>query len=154
MRVPGILHWPARIPGGQVLSDPCAAMDIFPTFLKAAGGEVTGYEVDGTDILPYVADGETLPERTIYWEMGKQNAVRQGKWKLVLDGQLVEGAPPEDEVHLANLEEDMGEQVNLKDEYPELTEELKQAAEKWRTGIEERWEREFSVEKQGTVTHG
>ena len=154
MRVPGILHWPTRIPGGQVLSNPCAAMDILPTFLKAAGGEVTGYEVDGTDILPYVADGETLPERTIYWEMGKQNAVRQGKWKLVLDGQLVEGAPPEDEVHLANLEEDMGEQVNLKDEYPERTAELKQAAETWRAGIEERWEREFSMEKQGTVTHG
>ena len=30
---------------------------------------------------------------------------------------------------------------------------LKQAAEQWRAGIEERWEREFSVEKQGKVTH-
>jgi len=153
MRVPGIMHWPARIPGGQVLSDPCAAMDIFPTFLQAAGSDVSQYEVDGMDILPYVADGQSLPGRDIYWEMRDQNAVRRGKWKLVLNGQLVEGAPPEDEVHLSDMEEDMGEKVNLKDEEPELTEELKQAAEQWRAGIEERWEREFSVEKQGKVTH-
>ena len=144
MREPGIMHWPGRIPGGQVLSDPCAAMDIFPTFLKAAGGDVSQYEVDGMDILSYVGDGEELPERTIYWEMGKQTAVRRGKWKLVLDGQLVEGAPPEDEVHLANLEEDMGERVNLKEEEPVLMEELKGMAEGWRAGIEERWEREFA----------
>ncbi|MBT4498942.1 MAG: sulfatase, partial [Gemmatimonadetes bacterium] len=121
--------------------EPCAAMDIFPTFLTAAGGDVSKYEVDGMDILPYVADGEALPERTIFWEMGKQTAVRRGKWKLVLDGQLVEGAPPEDEVHLSNLVEDMGERVNLKDEDPELTAELKTMAETWRAGIEGRWER-------------
>jgi arylsulfatase A-like enzyme len=144
MREPGIMHWPGRIPAGQVLSDPCAAMDIFPTFLQAAGGDVSGYEVDGRDILPYVADGEALPERPIYWEMGKQTAVRKRKWKLVLDGQLVEGLPPEDEVHLSNLEEDMGEKVNLKEDEPELTGELKGMAENWRAGIEERWEREFS----------
>jgi len=58
---------------------------------------------------------------------------------------LVEGAPAEDEVHLSNLEEDMREKVNLKDEETELTEELKGLAESWRVGIEERWEREFSA---------
>lgn len=140
------MHWPGRIPGGQVLSDPCAAMDIVPTFLKAAGGDEAQYEVDGRDILPYVADGESLPERTLYWEMGQQTAVRRGKWKLVLDGQLVEGAAPQDQVHLADLERDMGERVNMKEEEPELTEELKAMAQDWRAGIEARWEREFSPE--------
>ncbi len=42
------------------------------------------------------------------------------------------GVPPEDDVHLSNLEEDMGETVNLKDKYPESTAEMKDAAEKWR----------------------
>jgi len=153
MRVPGIMHWPGHIPGGQVLNDPCAAMDIFPTMLNIAGGDVSQYEVDGMDILPYVAEGEELSERTIYWEMGKQTAVRRGKWKLVLNGQLVEGAPPEDAVHLANLEEDMGECNNLKDAEAKLTAELKSDAETWRAGIETRWQREFSPEKQGTVAH-
>jgi arylsulfatase A-like enzyme len=153
MRVPGIMHWPGHIAAGQILSDPCASMDIFPTFLNIAGGDVSQYEVDGMDILSYVAENEELPERTIYWEMGKQTAVRKGKWKLVLNGQLVEGAAPEDAVHLANLEVDMGEKRNLKGENPDLTEDLKHSAEEWRTNIEARWEREFSPEKQGTVTH-
>ena len=71
----------------------------------------------------------------------------------MLDGQLVEGAPPEDEVHLANLDEDMGEKNNLKDAEPALTEELKRSAEGWRANIEDRWEQEFLPKAEGTVTH-
>jgi arylsulfatase A-like enzyme len=153
MRVPGIIHWPNRIPGGQVLNEPCAAMDVFPTFLNMAGGDATRYELDGLDLMPYLTAGTAPEERPIFWEMGKQTAVRRGPWKLVIDGQLVEGAPPEDQIHLANLAEDMAEQHNLHDRHPELAAALKSEAESWRAGIEERWEREYSAEKQGTVTH-
>ena len=90
----------------------------------------------------------------IYWEMGQQTAVRRGPWKLVLDGQLVEGSPAQDAVHLADVEADMGEQTNLKDAHPELATQLQAEAEAWRAGIEARWEREYAPEKQGTVTHG
>ena len=58
----------------------------FPTFLQIAGGDLSQYEVDGTDILPYVADGAAPQERTLFWEMGKQTAVR-GQLKLVTDSQ-------------------------------------------------------------------
>jgi len=143
IRMPGILNWPDRIPAGQVLDGPAASMDIFPTLLRAAGGDPSKYQLDGTDILPMAADGAPAPERDIYWEMGKQTAVRRGKWKLVLNGQLVEGAPPEDDVHLSNLEEDMGERANLKEQHPEVTKELKAAAESWREGIEREWEEGF-----------
>lgn len=54
-------------------------------------------------------------------------------------------------VHLANLEEDMGERTNLKDVEAGLTAELKGDAETWRGEIEARWQREFSPEKQGSV---
>jgi arylsulfatase A-like enzyme len=119
-------------------------MDIFPTLLKAAGGDLSGYELDGRDILPVVADGKPADERTIFWEMGPQNAVRRGNWKLVLKGQLVEGAPPEDEVHLSDLSVDMSEQVNLCAKHPKLVEELTAAANAWRRKIEERWTTEFA----------
>src|SRR5699024_6286348 len=33
IRVPGIFSYPAKIPGHQVISQPCGAMDIFPTML-------------------------------------------------------------------------------------------------------------------------
>jgi len=151
IREPGIMHWPGTIPGGQVLNGACASMDVFPTLLTAAGGDPTGHELDGIDIMPYVADGTPLPERDLYWEMQKQVAVRRGPWKLVLNGQLVEGAPPEDEVHLSNLDDDMGEKVNLKDAFPELTKELAEAATGWREGIEQRWKDEFVPKQTGTT---
>ena len=128
-------------------------MDLFPTFLRLAGGEPGAYEVDGIDLMPAMARGATLPERDIYWEMGVQTAVRRGPWKLVLNGQLVEGAPPEDDVHLANLDQDVAERHNLKDEHPELTAELTRAAQHWCDGIEDGWRREWEPEMTGTTTH-
>jgi arylsulfatase A-like enzyme len=153
IRVPAILHWPGTIPAGQVLDDPCASMDIFPTLLTAAGGDVAGYEVDGVDLLPSVAQGAPPAERPLFWEMEDQTAIRKGRWKLVLNGRLVEGAPPEDDVHLADVVADRGEQHNLKEEEPELTAALMAEAQAWRAQIESRWQREFSAAPQGTVTH-
>jgi arylsulfatase A-like enzyme len=153
IRVPGIMSWPARIPPGQVIDDPAAAMDVFPTLLKAAGGDPSAYELDGLDLLPMLADGATLPQRDVFWEMGQQTAVRRGPWKLVLKGQLVEGTPPEDDVHLANLDQDLGERHNLQDRYPDLTAELTGAAQAWRAGIEARWQQEWLPAIQGTTTH-
>ena len=153
IRTPGIMHWPGRIAAGQVLSDPVTGMDILPTCLAGAGISSAEYELDGIDLLPLVAHGSPLPERSLFWELQDQTAVRRGKWKLVLNGRLVEGAPPEDAVHLANLDEDMGERKNLAESEPDLTDELRTKAMEWRNGIEERWAREFDQEKQGTVTH-
>lgn len=140
IRMPAIMSWPARIPAGQAIGEVGAAMDIFPTFLRAAGGDPTRYELDGQDVLPMVADGAPSPHERICWEMGKQTAIRQGKWKLVLDGQLIEGAPPEDDLFLADLDADMGERSNLKDDSPGVAAELKSAAEEWRADIERVWE--------------
>jgi arylsulfatase A-like enzyme len=153
IRMPALMHWPARISASQVLDAPCASMDVFPTMLSAANGDLDAYELDGVNLIPYVIDGQSPVERDIYWEMNDQTAVRRGPWKLVLNGRLVEGAPPEDAVHLANLRKDMGERHNLKDARPEITEELCAAARRWRTAIERRWETEFSPDEQGLVTH-
>ena len=67
-----------------------------------------------------------------------------------------EGAPPEDEVHLSHLEQDMAEGVNLKDTHPDVVAELTQAAMSWRETIEQRWEAEFFVPKEDItiVTYG
>ncbi len=128
-------------------------MDVFPTMLTAAGGNPSAYELDGIDILPYVAKGEPLPDRNLYWEQGDQLAMRCGEWKLVLNGRLVEGAPPEDAVHLSKIDEDMSENRNLKDAQTHLVAEFTHAVKSWHAGIEERWEREFSVKKQGKTSH-
>ncbi len=153
VRVPALMSWPGHIPAGQVLDGAGASMDIFPTLLNAAGGDPADYELDGRDVLPMAAEGAPSPHEHIFWEIGDQTAARGGKWKLVLNGRLVEGAPPEDDVHLANLEEDMGEKRNLKDEEPEVAAELTNAAVTWREGIEQRWAEEWLPYSHGTTTH-
>ena len=151
IRSPGIMSWPNRIPACQVINQPGLAMDVFPTFISAAGGNISDYELDGKNLLPMLTEGKRSPHDAIFWEMGPQTAVRQGKWKLVLKGQLVEDTPPEDEIHLADLETDMGEEKNLKDEYPELTVKLTQLAENWRREIEDRWNNEWLPKANGTT---
>ncbi len=136
IRVPAIMSWPGHIPGGRVIDKVGVAMDIFPTMLKAAGGDPDKYRLDGLDIMPMAVSGEASPHKEIFWEMGGQTAVRRGDWKLVLNGYLAEGISPEDKVFLANLKEDMGERVNLKDEYPDLVKELTDAAMDWQREIE------------------
>jgi arylsulfatase A-like enzyme len=154
IRSPGIMTWPARIPAGQVIDQPGAAMDVFPTFLKAAGGDPSEYELDGLDVLPVVTEKAESPHAEIFWEMNKQTAVRRGDWKLVLNGVLVEGADPEDEVFLTNLADDMGERDNHAGRRPEIVTELRGAAEEWRKGIEERWEREWKPKISGMTSPG
>jgi arylsulfatase A-like enzyme len=155
IRSPGIISLPSRIPKGQVLDGIGAAMDVFPTILTLAGGNPAEYELNGSNVLPWIADGTPSPhaDAPVFWEMQDQTAVRRGKWKLVLKGQLVEGAPPEDDVFLANLDDDMGERVNLKAKYPEVVRDLTELALNWRAKIEERWTREFVPVPTGTTAH-
>ncbi|MFP4057320.1 MAG: sulfatase-like hydrolase/transferase [Candidatus Brocadiia bacterium] len=153
IRMPALLSWPATVPAGQVLDGVGAAMDVFPTFLRAAGGDPSDYVLDGHDILPMVAERAPSPHQQLFWEQGDQTALRRGPWKLVLNGRLVEGAPPQDAVHLANLDEDMGERANLAAEHPELAAELQDAAETWRAQIDQEWEQRKADGENGLTGH-
>lgn len=145
IRVPGIFSWPGKIPAGQVIDEPCGAMDVFPTLLAAAGGDAGAYSVDGENIWGVLTEGAASPHDCIFWEMDQQTAVRRGKYKLVLDGFTEEGVPAEDAVFLADLEADPGETVNLAAELPELTAELREKALAWRAALEANWEKEFAA---------
>lgn len=151
IRVPGIFSWPGHIPAGQVIDEPCAAMDVFPTLLTIAGGDPAKYELDGLDITDVLMNGGKTPHEEIYWEMEMQTAIRQGNYKLVLDGQLIEGEPPQDPVFLSDLSVDPSETTNLAAQYPELTEELKEKALAWRARLEQNWDEKFAANYKRTT---
>lgn len=138
------ISWEKSIKAGQVISEPAAAMDLFPTIVNATGGDASEYELDGLDIMSMLNEGTKTPHDKIYWEMDNQTAVRCGNYKLVLNGQLEENEPAQDEVFLSNIVEDMSEIRNLAYELPEITRELKQAALDWRNKLENRWKIEFA----------
>ena len=75
--------------------------------------------------------------------MENQTAVRKGKYKLVLNGQLVEGGEKREDVFLSDLEKDPGEKENLAERLPQLCSEMTEAALKWRKEIEATWEEKF-----------
>lgn len=153
IRVPGILYWPSKVPSRQILNIPCASMDVFPTCLEAANGDLSSFEIDGVSLLSVACGNRQQTDRILCWEMNKQNAVRLGKWKLVLQGQPTESSRSDYKVHLSNLEEDIGEHLNLKDAHPKIVADLKGEVMDWREGIEIRWKKEFLNKNSETVTY-
>jgi arylsulfatase A-like enzyme len=145
VRMPAIAHWPEQIGAGVVSGEPCASMDIVPTVLDAVGVDASRYELNGVSLLDHLTSDTQLEDRPIFWELGSQTAVRRGKWKLVLNGQLVEHEDPIAEDHLSNLDDDPSESVNLAGQEPAITSELKRLADNWRAGIEDRWAQEFTT---------
>jgi arylsulfatase A-like enzyme len=154
IKEPAIMSWPARIPSGQVSDQSCASMDIVPTVLEAVGADASEYEIDGTSLLSHATSGNDLEGRAIFWEMEAQTAVRRGKWKLVLKGQLVEDTDPMAAVHLSDVVNDPGESVNLAESEPVITTELTKLAEDWRASIEKRWEDDYNSADYEYVAHG
>ena len=140
IRVPGIFCWPGHIPTGQVIDEPCAAMDVFPTMLRFAGGDPGQYQLDGLDISQVLMEGAPTPHDTIFWENGNQTALRRGDYKLVLNGRLQEHSQPEAPVFMSDLSVDPGETTNLAEQMPELAAELAECAQSWRKDLEEYWE--------------
>ncbi len=67
----------------------------------------------------------------------------------MLNGLLIDDLPQRDPVHLSDVEADMAERHNLASEQPGLVAELRASAERWRAGIEERWEREHAPRMVG-----
>ncbi len=85
VRVPAIARWPGRIPTGQVSSEVLASIDIFPTIVTAAGGNLPDDRViDGQDILPLLAGRVSeSPHEAVYAMSGQTlRMIRTRRWKL------------------------------------------------------------------------
>ncbi|XP_014682259.1 arylsulfatase D isoform X1 [Equus asinus] len=53
IRVPGIFRWPGVLPAGRVIHEPTSLMDVFPTVVQLAGGQVPQDRViDGRSLVP------------------------------------------------------------------------------------------------------
>ena len=88
-RVPFIAKWPGTIPGGLVSNEPAMNIDLFPTLVKLAGGDLpTDRQIDGKNILPMLTDGATSPHEVLYlFDRDRIVGVRSGQWKLVVESQ-------------------------------------------------------------------
>ncbi len=85
IRVPFIFKWPAKLGEGEIVNDMVLSLDIFPTFVNAAGGTISEEEkLKGVDIIPFIS-GQTknLPHTSMEWKYTVSTAIREGDWKLI-----------------------------------------------------------------------
>jgi arylsulfatase len=86
-RVPCAMRWPGKIPGNRVCREIATAMDILPTLMKLTGGKLPDKKIDGDDIWPLMTGqfGARSPHKAFfYYNAWAMEAVRSGRWKLVL----------------------------------------------------------------------
>lgn len=139
IHVPMIVSWPQAITQSRVDETPWAFADVLPTFAELADvplESVPRVKTNGVSIRGLLRDQpQTIPERTLYWEFGKQagdpnsgvvgevfQAARRGEWKAVRYG--IEAA-----VELYNIESDPAEQIELSEKYPNVYQEFVQLFE-------------------------
>jgi len=134
-RVPGLMRWPGKIPAGRSNLEIVTAMDLLPTFVHLAGAPMPTRKIDGKNIWNIAAGipGARTPHDRFYYYNGWQlQAVRSGKWKLLLPHTYyavvapgTDGRPGKHEwrtvpMALYDLENDIGETTDFSDSQPEV----------------------------------
>lgn len=124
IRMPFLAVWPGTIEPGKETSHLAAFYDFLPTACELAGVEPPAY-VDGRSYLSALkGEAPAAAHDFLYWEFyegGRSQAVRQGKWKAVRTGLR---AHPEAPWELYDLEADPGEARDLATEQPEVVRRL------------------------------
>ena len=140
VRVPTLAWWPGHVPAGSACDAMAGTIDLLPTFVSLAGGEVPSEPVvDGRDITGLLMGTSREPAREAHYYFQGQTlqAVRSGRWKLAVAPQPVgmglkgpdDGTSPE-KPRLYDLEADLGEMTNVAAEHPDVVARLRGLAER------------------------
>ncbi|MBU2870739.1 sulfatase-like hydrolase/transferase [Colwellia sp. E2M01] len=130
IRIPMLLKWPSKIKTAGEYKMPVSALDLLPTFIAAAAGDVNILKnIDGVNLLPYI-NNENLnrPHQTLYWKKENRAAIRDGDWKLLRF--------PDRPAELYNLTIDVGEKDNLASMNPEKVKLLFKQLFEWELQLE------------------
>jgi arylsulfatase A-like enzyme len=130
IRVPMMARWPGRIDAGTVTDHLSAQWDVLATVLDLID-VAPPVDTDGISFAPTLfATAGQRQHDVMYWELGRQQAVRRDDWKLYRradeEGNIVE-------IGLFDLGEDPGEQNDLAARRPELVAELVDLARRSRS---------------------
>jgi arylsulfatase A len=141
VRVPFIARWPGKIAEGTVSNTMInCTVDIFATFFHLINGKLPSPGQAGPDSFSFLNElyGNTSMKTNSRESMIVTNrlgimAIRRGPWKYI-EGKYPEKLPdnrkPANDLQakpqLYNLDDDLGENYNLINKYPEIAAQLKQ----------------------------
>ena len=123
IREPFILRWPGHLDAGKVYRQVVSTMDLYPTFLAAAGAPLPeSTKLDGVNLLPYLRGEKSgALHDVLFWKKDDSGAAREGDWKLLINSW-------EPKLQLFNLANDIGETRDLAGEKADV---LKRLHERW-----------------------
>ncbi len=139
IRVPLIVKLPGTAKQSVVVDEPVISNDLYPTCLAACGlPALPNQHVDGLDLTQLVHGHVTnLNRQSLFWHFPHYNehpssvpssVIRKGPWKLI---ETFDPAGYE----LYNLDEDLGETINLVETQPAKFSELREELAAWRTEV-------------------
>jgi arylsulfatase A-like enzyme len=130
IRVPFIMRWPSQLSSNAIYKNPISTLDLLPTFITAAGGELNREEdLDGVNLLPFLKhEKQGVPHQTLFWKKEVRAAVRDGDWKLLRF--------PDRPAELYNIAEDEAETQNLAYKYPDKVRQLYKKIFDWELTLE------------------
>jgi arylsulfatase B len=138
IRIPFIISWKSHLGSGRKLDTPVVSMDATATALDLAGANADPQKLDGADLRPLLTLNGTRfhadegPHNTLFWRVGKKNALRHGDWKLIRE--------PGGAWQLYDLAHDVSETTNLAAQNPDRVSELSALWDNWnREQVEPLW---------------
>ncbi len=150
-REPTLAWWPGHIPAGTSTDEPAMTIDLLPTIAALTGASVPDHPIDGLDISPLLLGDPDArsPHDALYFYWARElQAVRSGPWKLhlphdyrSLNGDGGSGGQPAPYISrtiglaLFNLDNDIGESTDVKDDHPEVVDRLQALVERARAEL-------------------
>lgn len=156
VRVPMLAYWPGVLKAGQIVEAPAMTIDVFPTLAGLIGAELPAHPIDGRDIWPLLTGESTDAAQSGYffwYRVNELHAVRSGRWKLhfphtyrTMADQTpgMDGIPgkynygAEIGLELFDLENDLGESVNVAEQHPDVVARLSSLADSMRSVLGDR----------------
>ncbi len=135
MRVPTVAWWPGTIAADSQTAEISSTIDMLPTFAKLAGATMpTDRVIDGKDVSALLIETNAKsPHQLMFYEF---EGIRRGPWKVVRHGNANHTHSGYTTVELYNLDDDLGEEKNLADQYPVMMQELIDLLNKHQKSVE------------------
>jgi arylsulfatase A-like enzyme len=132
IRVPALVRWPGRIPAGKVSNQVGMTMDLTASILAATGATVPAdARLEGINLLPVLEGRAPQIERTLFWRVAnggaRQQAVRSGDWKLLLDN---------GRAMLFNVRTDIGERADQIGTRSDIARRLRELLTAWSSDVD------------------
>ena len=135
IRVPLIIKWPNVVAKGSVSHQLFTSDDFFPTFLQMAGiNKNPDQPLDGKSIVSLLKGDRSSLRNELFFHfpayqlLTPSYAIREGDFKLI---EFFE----DNKVELYNLQNDLGEKVNLADTMPDKVERLRKKWRAWQQAL-------------------